>query len=81
MDQVTFATPVSSTMNRADQIDVVLNQAAAVIVSNYLQHLNTVIEKAGINAGLLPFDNQQVLSPTELVDLIDKVQGALRTFP
>ena len=80
MDQVTFAMPVSSTMSRQDQIDLLVNQAAAVIISNYLLHLNTVINKAA-TLTYPYFANEAILSPPELVTLINDVQGALRTIP
>ncbi len=81
MEQVTFAMPVSTTMSKADQIALGVNQATAVIVSNYLKHLDGVISKNGVNpvvrAGYV--GTQVVLNPTELIALIDSVQSALLT--
>ena len=96
MQSISFAVPTLATaeMARQDQIDVQLNQAAAVIVCCYLEHMNTAINKglpgatvassttnpAGGGATAIA-NSVGFLSPAELVSLIDGVQGALRTIP
>ena len=77
MNSITFAMPTLK-MSRADLIAATLNQAAAAIVCCYLEHCNTAINKgisgatstAGTGGGAF-------LHPSELVSLIDDVQGAL----
>lgn len=82
MNQVTFSLPTLSTseMSPQDQINVSVNQATAVIVSAYLDHLNQLTE-ALLPPGGNPSDPAQlsVLSQAELVSLINDVQGALRS--
>jgi hypothetical protein len=82
MDSITFAMPTlaTSAMSRSDQVCVTLNQAAAAIVCCYLEHCNAAINKgipgatsaAGTGGGAF-------LSQSELVSLINDVQGALVT--
>lgn len=85
MQSITFATPTLATaqMNRQDQIDILVNQAAAAVVCCYLEHLNTAIEKGipGATATTTSTGASQAgfLTTTELVTLINDVQGALRT--
>jgi hypothetical protein len=83
MQSITFAVPTLATaaMSRQDQIDLVANQAAAAIICCYLEHMNAVIavqSPTGAIGGPTAF--QQVLSPAELVALINDVQAALRTI-
>ena len=96
MQSITFAVPVLATaqMTRQDQIDVQLNQATAAIVCCYLEHMNAAISKglpgatvatnitnpAGGGATSIAA-SVGFISTTELVSLIDNVQGALRTIP
>ena len=76
MESVTFSTPTLATasMTKADQADLMLNQAAAVIVCCYLEHMNTALNN-GVGGSGASFIN-----PTELVTLIDGVQGALKSL-
>jgi tRNA C32,U32 (ribose-2'-O)-methylase TrmJ len=78
MESVTFAVPSLGTadMARQDQIDIVVNQAAAAIVCCYLEHMNTAIEKADTFSTA----SAQFLSTTELTALINSVQQALRNI-
>ena len=86
MQSITFATPTLTTaqMNRQDQIDILVNQAAAAVVCCYLEHLNTAIEKGipGATSTITSTGASQVgfMTTTELVTLINDVQGALRTI-
>lgn len=81
MDSATFALPTLATaaMARQDQIDLITNQAAAVIISSYLNHLNELVRLSPVNPNVSA--NLHVVSPAELVTLINDVQGALRTVP
>jgi hypothetical protein len=64
-------------MTKADQMDIVLNQATAAIVCSYLEHMNKALDKgvavSATGAGSA-FFNQ-----TELVSLINDIQTALRS--
>jgi hypothetical protein len=78
MQNITFALPTVATagMSASDQRDVLLNQATAVIVAEYLGHMNAAIEK-----GLVPppaANPNSFISPSELVTLINDVQAALK---
>jgi len=87
MQSITFATPTLTTaqMTRQDQIDILVNQATAAVVCCYLEHMNTAINKGipgatsttttGTAAGTA------FITTTELVTLINNVQGALATVP
>jgi len=77
MEGINFALPTLATgsMSKADQVDLLLNQATAVIVCCYLEHMNTAMEKGIGGAGGANFINQ-----TELVSLIDNVQTALKSI-
>lgn len=85
MQSITFATPTLTTaqMNRQDQIDILVNQAAAAVVCCYLEHLNTAIEKGipGATTTGPGSSGTGFLTTTELVALINNVQGALATVP
>ena len=85
MQSITFATPTLTTaqMNRQDQIDILVNQAAAAVVCCYLEHLNTAIEKGipGATTTGPGASGTGFLTTTELVTLINNVQGALATVP
>ena len=76
-----FALPSigTSQMSRNDQGALIVNQATAVIISAYLKHASetyTVLVENGFtnNAGQMRFDS------TEIISLINNVQGALKTF-
>jgi hypothetical protein len=76
MTSINFAVPVltSAQMARQDHIDLTVNQATAAIVCCWLEHQNAGVEKGLVNSlGLT--------SSSELVSLINAVQGALRTIP
>jgi hypothetical protein len=85
MQSITFATPTLTTtqMTRQDQIDISVNQAAAVVVCCYLEHLNTAIQKGipGATQAGPGSSGTAFLTTTELVTLINNVQGALATVP
>lgn len=79
MDQVSFSLPTLAiaAMPTQDQINVSVNQAAAIVVTAYLEHLDNlsrVVAPSSQNTG-----NLSVLSQAELVSLINDVQTALRT--
>lgn len=80
MDKVNFALPTLATaaMAKQDQIDLIVNQATAAIVCCYLEHMNAVIQAVPPGATNLGA-HLQVITSTELVSLIDAVQGALKT--
>jgi hypothetical protein len=75
MQNITFALPTLATggMSAADQRDIVLNQATAVIIGEYLGHMNTAINK-GIATTAYFF------TQSELVSLINDVQSALKSI-
>lgn len=79
MESVSFALPTIGTaaMTAQDQINVSVNQAAAVIVTAYLDHLNKL--SAVIAPGSQSSGNLSVASQAELVSLINDVQASLRT--
>jgi hypothetical protein len=90
MQSITFAVPALTTaqMTRQDQIDILVNQATAAIVCCYLEHMNAAINKGitGAAAGVASTGGQSAftagfITTTELVSLINDVQGALRTIP
>lgn len=76
MQSITFSVPVlaASQMSKQDQIDIVVNQATASIVCCYLEHMNTFINKGSTGSAIF-------FEVSELVALINSVQGALRTIP
>lgn len=77
MQNITFALPTLATgsMSKADQIDVLLNQATAAVVCCYLEHMNRAIDK-GIATSL---SGSGFITPAELVSLINDVQSALKS--
>lgn len=77
MENLTFALPTvgTSAMSASDQRDLLLNQATASVICCYLEHMNTAMEK-GI--GSTNFAN--FINTTELMDLINNVQGALKSI-
>ena len=74
MQSITFAVPTLATaqMARQDQIDIVLNQAAAAIVCAWLEHITAAMNK-GTFSGFI--------SSAALVSTLNEVQGALHTIP
>jgi len=88
MQSITFAVPTLTTaqMTRQDQIDILVNQATAAIVCCYLEHMNVAINQAIVGAtttgtvGTVALSGAAFLVPSELVSLINDVQGALRTI-
>jgi hypothetical protein len=79
MDQVSFSLPTlaNAAMPVQDQINVSVNQAAAVVVCAYLEHLNNLSRV--VAPGSQSTANQSVSSQAELVSLINDVQAALKT--
>jgi hypothetical protein len=75
-DSVAFALPTLPTgsMSRDDQQALIVNQAAAAIISAWLEHA-TALSEAGITGNT----GQFTVTSGELVTLINDVQGALRT--
>lgn len=79
MEQVSFALPTLGTaaMPTQDQINILVNQAASVIVASYLEHLDNLSRV--VAPGSQSAANLSVASQAELVSLINDVQTALRT--
>ena len=75
-DSVAFALPTLPTgsMSRDDQQALIVNQAAAAIISAWLEHATALAE-----AGITGNTGQFTVTSGELVTLINDVQGALRT--
>ena len=69
-----FALPTIGTgeMSRNDQGALIVNQATAAIVSAYLEHAS----KIHTNVGQAPW----AYTDSELISLINDVQGALKSF-
>ena len=80
MENITFALPQipSTDMSRDDQGALLVTQATAIIVSAWLDHANILAEKATV---VSPDEiSPWMVQKGELVDLINFVQAALRTF-
>jgi hypothetical protein len=79
MQQVSFSFPTLATaqMPTQDQINATVNQAAAVIICGYLEHLNKLAEV--IPPGTQNTANISIMGASELITLINDVQTALRT--
>ena len=79
MENLTFALPAIGTaaMSASDQRDILLNQATAAIIAEYLRHMNVAIEKGvfTVQPTGTPFFTQ-----AELVSLINDVQAALKSI-
>ncbi|MGA1870917.1 MAG: hypothetical protein ACMUJM_20465 [bacterium] len=77
MDNVTFALPTigSNDMSKDDQGALIVNQAAAIIISAWLTHATALMQKDPQY-----FGNNFNLTPAELVTLINDVQNALKSF-
>jgi hypothetical protein len=85
MEELHFALPTLATtaMSRADQSDLLLNQATAIIVSAWLDHANAVLAHhvaANLPTGGTHIRGEWLLTRAELPPLIDSVQAALRTI-
>jgi hypothetical protein len=84
MESITFSTPTlaTSAMSKADQVDLVLNQATSAILCCYLEHMNTAINKgiSGATSTGGVGSATGFITQSELVSLIDAVQGALRSM-
>ena len=78
MQQVTFSVPTLATaqMPTQDQINATVNQAAAVIICAYLEHLNKLTEV--VPPGSQSAANISIMGATELISLINDVQAALK---
>ena len=78
MQQVSFSLPTLATaqMTAQDQINVTVNQATAVIVSAYLEHLNKLTEI--VPPGSQNVAHVSIMSTTELIAFVNDVQAALR---
>jgi len=73
--EVQFVLPTvgtASAMTKDDQFRLLLNQAAAVVLTAYLEHATQVYIKSG--------DTDYRFDKDELVTLIDNVQKALNTI-
>ena len=82
MQSITFALPTLATgsMSKADQVDVLLNQATAAIVCCYLEHINILVDKVPPGSTSTPTGTFQIITQAELVSLINDVQLALRSI-
>ena len=80
MEQVTFSLPTLATaqMTAQDQVNVTVNQATAVIISAYLEHLNKLTEV--VPPGSQSAANISIMGASELITLINDVQAALRNI-
>jgi hypothetical protein len=76
-DAVAFVLPTlpSSDMSKDDQGALIVNQAAAAIVSAWLTHATAMVE-----AGHTGSVGQFLVGSNDLVDVINDVQNALRSF-
>lgn len=79
MQQVSFALPTLGTaaIPTQDQINILVNQSAAIVVASYLAHLDNLSRV--VAPGSQSSANLSVASVPELVTLINEVQTALRT--
>jgi len=74
MQGIRFAVPTLPTaqMVRQDQIDIVVNQAAAAIICAWLEHITAAMNKGSFSG---------FISDAGLVQVINDVQAALHTIP
>ena len=82
MQNITFALPTVATagMSASDQRDILLNQATAAIVGEYLGHMSVALQKGIlVPPGTGGIDNSFV-SQSDLVTLINNVQAALKSI-
>jgi hypothetical protein len=78
-----FALPSIGTdaMSRNDQGALMVNQATAVIVSSYLNYAATVYDNLRGNGSNIDARAEDMrITPGEIDNLINTVQGALRAF-
>lgn len=85
MDKVTFVLPTlaASGMSKADQNDLLLNQATAIIVSAWLNHANAVVSSLaalGLPGTGTHTKFEWLITRAELAAFIDSVQGALKSI-
>lgn len=87
MQSITFALPSLDTvsMSRADQNDILLNQATAAIVCCYLEHMNKALDKdlftaTGVGQFQPATPGRSYFEQSELISLINDVQAALRSI-
>lgn len=76
MEGFTFAAPslATSAMSKQDQMDILLNQATAIIVCSYLEHMNKALDKEVSRSDT----GSAFITPSELTSLIKDVQLALK---
>ena len=79
MKKITFALPtfVADSMTVNNQLRILRSQATAVVIGEYLGHLNTALEK-GLQTSL---EGPAFVTQPELVRLINTVQEALIIEP
>ena len=77
-----FALPSigSNEMSTNAQGALLVNQAAAAIVSSYMEHAARVFEALHNGGAGTSFTEPYRFQAQELVDLVNEVQGALRSF-
>lgn len=76
MEGFAFAAPslATSEMSKQDQMDILLNQATAIIVCSYLEHMNKALDKEVSRSDT----GSAFITPSELTSLINEVQLALK---
>ena len=81
MQSVSFAVPTLATtgMAVADQKEMIFGQATAAIVATYLEHMNKAIDKGLYATATATASPAAFITQTQLVSLINAVQGALRS--
>ncbi len=79
---ITFVLPTldSSSMSRADQEALIVNQATAVIVSAYLKHATEMAAHRVSVGGTANTSIAYLITADELPGLINQVQDALKSF-
>jgi predicted transcriptional regulator len=79
---ITFALPTldSSSMSRADQEALIVNQATAVIVDAYLKHATEMAAHRASVGGSATTSVAYLITAAELPGLINQVQDALKSF-
>ena len=82
MQNITFALPTVATagMSASDQRDILLNQATAAIVGEYLRHMNVALEKGILVPPATSGIDNSFVSQSDLVALINNVQAALKSI-
>ncbi len=85
MNDVTFTLPTvpSADMSTNDQGALMVNQATAVIISEWLAHANVILEK--YDSTTFPSVSSTnyhhfIVQPAQLISIINDVQNALRSF-